>query len=199
VFLCGAAEGGDKYVVAHVSVPDVDVMLGHNRKLAILAYMNTEDARPFCALEIIADGNDDLFALAAPLVCSHTCPTVNWYALNDAAAGAHLRRFGRNAFRILLHGRLAGRSSIAQGCFWRSAARVDGSRPNLASVLQEARETTSIHASTGAIWGIPAQWKTTSSFSVSSIDSRNPKRANSDAMQHEEALDFHGRRRCGNC
>jgi hypothetical protein len=32
-----------------------------------------------------------------------------------------------------------------------------GSRPNLASALQEARETTSIHASTGAIWGIPAK------------------------------------------
>jgi hypothetical protein len=35
------------------------------------------------------------------------------------------------------------------------AARTDGSRPNLASVLQEGPKNTSIHASTGAIWGIP--------------------------------------------
>jgi FkbM family methyltransferase len=35
------------------------------------------------------------------------------------------------------------------------AARVDGSRPNVASVLQEGRKNPSIHASTGAIWGIP--------------------------------------------
>ena len=35
------------------------------------------------------------------------------------------------------------------------AARVDGSRPNLASVLPEGRKNASIHASTGAIWGIP--------------------------------------------
>jgi hypothetical protein len=31
------------------------------------------------------------------------------------------------------------------------AARVDGSRPNLASVLQEGRKNASIHDSTGAI------------------------------------------------
>jgi hypothetical protein len=36
------------------------------------------------------------------------------------------------------------------------AARGDGSRPNLASVLQEGRKTASIHASSGAIWRIPA-------------------------------------------
>jgi hypothetical protein len=38
------------------------------------------------------------------------------------------------------------------------AARVDGSRPNLASVLPEDRKNASIHASTGAIWGIPDKY-----------------------------------------
>jgi hypothetical protein len=37
------------------------------------------------------------------------------------------------------------------------AARVDGSRPNLASVLQEGRKNASIHASSGVIWRIPLQ------------------------------------------
>jgi hypothetical protein len=37
------------------------------------------------------------------------------------------------------------------------AARVDCSRPHLASVLQEGRKNASIHASSGVIWRIPAQ------------------------------------------
>jgi hypothetical protein len=35
-------------------------------------------------------------------------------------------------------------------------ARGDGSRPNLASVLQEGRKNASIDASSGVIWKIPA-------------------------------------------
>jgi hypothetical protein len=39
------------------------------------------------------------------------------------------------------------------------AARGDGCRPNLASVLQEGRKIASIHASSGAIWRIPVEAK----------------------------------------
>ena len=34
-------------------------------------------------------------------------------------------------------------------------ARVVDSRPHLASVLQEGRKSTNIHAGSGVIWGIP--------------------------------------------
>jgi hypothetical protein len=37
------------------------------------------------------------------------------------------------------------------------AARGDGSCPNCASALQGARETASIHGSSGVIWRIPAK------------------------------------------
>src|ERR1700720_4663260 len=37
------------------------------------------------------------------------------------------------------------------------AARAAGSHPHLASVLQEGRNSTNIHAGSGVIWGIPAK------------------------------------------
>jgi len=37
------------------------------------------------------------------------------------------------------------------------AARVDGSRPNLASVLLESWESPNMHAGSGVIWGIPVK------------------------------------------
>ena len=43
-------------------------------------------------------------------------------------------------------------------------ARGDGSRPNLASVLQEGRKYTSIHASPGVIWRIPVERKIFGAF-----------------------------------
>ena len=41
------------------------------------------------------------------------------------------------------------------------ATRGDGSRPNLASILREARKTANIQASSGVIWGIPATYNQT--------------------------------------
>jgi hypothetical protein len=39
------------------------------------------------------------------------------------------------------------------------AARGDGSCPKLVSILPEGPKNTSIHASTGVIWGIPGELK----------------------------------------
>ena len=69
------------------------------------------------------------------------------------------------------------------------AARVDGSRPNLASVLQEGRKNANIHASSGVIWRIPVivgkcikcwkhRWRSvfSSSFSSSYLSSYGGRR-----------------------
>src|SRR4051812_23740674 len=51
---------------------------------------------------------------------------------------------------------LADNSQISPSTTVR-AARVDGSRPNLASVLREGWKNASIHVSSGVIWRIPVQ------------------------------------------